>query len=157
MPLMEPEHGQGASGSSTNASGAEAEKDLELRNAPGSPLSAAAPVPKKPTLPAAAIVPIWMALSASVILYNFYIFNTLEFKYPVFLVTWHLTFSAICTRILQRTTTLVDGAKEIKMTRQMFLRSILPIGFLFSASLILSNMAYLHLSVAFIQMLKVRS
>jgi len=39
----------------------------------------------------------------------------------------------------------------------MFVRSILPIGILFSASLILSNTAYLYLSVAYIQMLKVRS
>jgi hypothetical protein len=37
----------------------------------------------------------------------------------------------------------------------MFLRSILPIGLLFSASLITGNKAYLYLSVAFIQMLKV--
>jgi len=37
----------------------------------------------------------------------------------------------------------------------MFVRSILPIGLLFSASLILSNTAYLYLSVAYIQMLKV--
>ena len=43
------------------------------------------------------------------------------------------------------------------MSKDMFLRSILPIGLLFSASLILSNTAYLHLSVAYIQMLKVRS
>lgn len=38
----------------------------------------------------------------------------------------------------------------------MFVRSILPIGLLFSGSLILSNTAYLYLSVAYIQMLKVR-
>jgi hypothetical protein len=38
----------------------------------------------------------------------------------------------------------------------MFIRSILPIGLLFSGSLILSNTAYLYLSVAYIQMLKVR-
>jgi hypothetical protein len=37
----------------------------------------------------------------------------------------------------------------------MFFRSILPIGFLFSGSLILSNTAYIYLSVAYIQMLKV--
>ena len=36
------------------------------------------------------------------------------------------------------------------------MRSILPIGLLFSGSLILSNTAYLYLSVAYIQMLKVR-
>ena len=37
------------------------------------------------------------------------------------------------------------------------MRSILPIGLLFSGSLILSNTAYLYLSVAYIQMLKVRN
>ena len=42
------------------------------------------------------------------------------------------------------------------MTKEMFIRSILPIGLLFSGSLILSNTAYLYLSVAYIQMLKVR-
>ncbi|KAF9519313.1 hypothetical protein BS47DRAFT_1312510 [Hydnum rufescens UP504] len=90
----------------------------------------------------------------SVILYNNYVYNTLLFEFPVFMVTWHLIFAAIGTRILERTTNLLDGAKEIRMTRDLFLRSILPIGMLFSGSLILSNQAYLHLSVAFIQMLK---
>ena len=37
----------------------------------------------------------------------------------------------------------------------MFMRTTLPIGILFSASLIFSNSAYLYLSVAYIQMLKV--
>jgi len=41
--------------------------------------------------------------------------------------------------------------------RDMYIRSIVPIGALFSGSLILSNMAYLSLSVSFIQMLKVSS
>ncbi|OXH50464.1 hypothetical protein J002_03660 [Cryptococcus neoformans] len=62
--------------------------------------------------------------------------------------------NTIATRVLQRTTTLVDGAKDIEMTRQQWMRTILPIGALFSGSLILSNYAYLTLSVSFIQMLK---
>jgi len=56
---------------------------------------------------------------------------------------------------LERTTHLLDGAKDVHLTKDMFVRSILPIGLLFSASLILSNTAYLYLSVAYIQMLKV--
>ncbi|KAL0960072.1 hypothetical protein HGRIS_011719 [Hohenbuehelia grisea] len=40
------------------------------------------------------------------------------------------------------------------MTKDVFVKSILPIGLLFSGSLILSNTAYLYLSVAYIQMLK---
>lgn len=61
---------------------------------------------------------------------------------------------AIGTRVLGKTTHLLDGVKDVNMSKDMFLRSILPIGLLFSASLILSNTAYLYLSVAYIQMLK---
>jgi hypothetical protein len=61
---------------------------------------------------------------------------------------------AIGTRVLQRTTHLVDGVKDVNMTKEMFTRSILPIGVLFSGSLILSNTAYLYLSVSYIQMIK---
>ncbi|KAI9637264.1 triose-phosphate transporter family-domain-containing protein [Dioszegia hungarica] len=110
--------------------------------------------PKKITIPGFVIIPIWMACSISVILYNTFVFKSLDFPYPVFLTTFHLAFSAVSTRILQRTTTLVDGAKDIEMTRDRWVRSILPIGALFSGSLILSNYAYLSLSVSFIQMLK---
>jgi drug/metabolite transporter (DMT)-like permease len=114
----------------------------------------AQPAARRISLSAAMIVPIWMAVSASVILYNNYIYNTLLFKFPVFLVTVHLTFATIGTRILQRTTSLLDGTKDVNLTKDMFLRSILPIGLLFSGSLITGNKAYLFLSVAFIQMLK---
>ncbi|KAF7789693.1 hypothetical protein EIP86_000639 [Pleurotus ostreatoroseus] len=115
-----------------------------------------APEGTKPKLTAATIIPIWIVLSSSVIIYNNYLYNTLQFRYPVFLVTWHLTFAAVGTRVLQRTTHLVDGARDVHVSKELFLRSILPIGILFSASLILSNTAYLYLSVAYIQMLKVR-
>jgi hypothetical protein len=32
-------------------------------------------------------------LSSTVIIYNNYLYNTLNFKFPVFLVTWHLGFA----------------------------------------------------------------
>ncbi|PAV15332.1 TPT-domain-containing [Pyrrhoderma noxium] len=103
---------------------------------------------------AAAIIPVWIVLSSAVIIYNNYVYNSLDFKFPVFLVTWHLTFAAVGTRVLQRTTHLLDSAKEVHISKDMFMRSILPIGILFSGSLILSNKAYLYLSVHYIQMLK---
>jgi hypothetical protein len=118
-----------------------------------SPVSAQTPRPRL-KVSAAAIIPVWIALSSAVILYNNHLYSTLNFRYPVFLVTWHLTFAAIGTRVLQRTTHLLDGAKDIHISKDVFVRSILPIGLLFSASLILSNTAYLYLSVAYIQMLK---
>jgi len=118
------------------------------------PEPATARASPKPKLSAAMVIPIWMFLSSSVILYNNYLYNTLDFPFPVFTVTWHLIFAAIGTRVLQRTTNLLDGVKDVNITKDVFLRSILPIGLLFSGSLILSNKAYLYLSVPFIQMLK---
>lgn len=58
-----------------------------------SPVSAAIPRPQKTKLSAATIIPIWIVLSSAVIIYNNYLYNTLKFKYPVFLVTWHLAFA----------------------------------------------------------------
>lgn len=135
--------------------------DAELKVNDGSQSPLPTPVsatPSKPKTKVSGIVitPIWIVLSSMVIIYNNYLYNTLDFKYPVFLVTFHLTFAAIGTRILQRTTNLLEGTKDIRLTKDMFVKSILPIGLLFSGSLILSNTAYLYLSVSYIQMLKVR-
>jgi len=56
------------------------------------PVSAQVPRPK-PKISAAAIIPVWIVLSSAVILYNKHLYSTLNFRYPVFLVTWHLTFA----------------------------------------------------------------
>lgn len=58
------------------------------------------------------------------------------------------------TQLLARYTTYLDGRKTVKMTGRVYLRAIVPIGLFFSLSLICSNLTYLYLSVAFIQMLK---
>ncbi|KAJ7261995.1 triose-phosphate transporter family-domain-containing protein [Mycena rebaudengoi] len=116
--------------------------------------SESAPSKPKSTLSVVIIFPIWVAFSLTVILYNNYLYNTVQFRYPVFLVTLHLIFSAIGTRVLQWTTNLLDGKKDVDMNKDIFLRSILPISLFFSGSLILSNLAYLHLSISFIIVLK---
>lgn len=59
------------------------------------------------------------------------------------------------TQILARTTTLLDNRKDVEMDVRTYIRAIVPIGVLYSASLVCSNQAYLYLSVALIQMLKV--
>ncbi|KAI5119878.1 hypothetical protein M0805_008549 [Coniferiporia weirii] len=130
--------------------------DDEEKGLPPPASSPGASVQTKPRgrFSAAAIIPVWIVLSSSVIIYNNHVYNQLHFKFPVFLVTWHLTFAAISTRVLQRTTHLLDGANDVHLSRDTFVRSILPIGLLFSGSLILNNKAYLYLSVHYIQMLK---
>ncbi|KAI7780411.1 hypothetical protein LA080_016030 [Diaporthe eres] len=88
------------------------------------------------------------------ILFNKWLIDTAGFPYPIFLTCWHMVFSAIATQILARTTRLLDGRKQVEMTGRMYLRIIIPIGLLYSGSLVCSNLTYLYLSVPFIQMLK---
>lgn len=71
------------------------------------------------------------------------------------LTAWHLLFATAMTQIMARTTTLLDGRKNVRMNTRMYIRTILPIGIVYSLSLICGNLTYLYLSVAFIQMLKV--
>jgi hypothetical protein len=72
------------------------------------------------------------------------------------LTTWHMAFATVMTQLLARFTTMLDSRKKVPMTGRVYLRAIVPIGVFFSLSLMFSNMTYIHLSVAFIQMLKVR-
>ena len=61
------------------------------------------------------------------------------------------------TQGLARFTTVLDSRKKVPMTGKIYLRAIVPIGVMFSLSLICGNVTYLSLSVSFIQMLKVRN
>jgi hypothetical protein len=58
------------------------------------------------------------------------------------------------TQLLARFTRTLDSRKKVPMTGRVYLRSIVPIGLMFSLSLICGNLTYLYLSVSFIQMLK---
>ncbi|KAK0635424.1 triose-phosphate transporter family-domain-containing protein [Bombardia bombarda] len=94
----------------------------------------------------------WIFFSNLTILFNKWLIDTRGFT--VILTCWHLIFATAATQLLARTTALVDGRHKVKMTGRLYLRAIVPIGLLYSASLVCSNMVYLYLSVAFIQMLK---
>jgi len=95
-------------------------------------------------------------LSSAVIIFNKWVLDRKGFKFPIFLTTWHLVFATVMTQLMARFSTLLDSRKKVPMTGRVYLRAIVPIGAFFSLSLIFSNAAYLFLSVAFIQMLKVR-
>ena len=61
------------------------------------------------------------------------------------------------TQLLARFTHVLDSRKKVPMNGKVYLRAIVPIGVMFSLSLICGNLTYLYLSVSFIQMLKVSS
>ena len=72
------------------------------------------------------------------------------------LVFYHLTLATLMTQILARTTSILDGRHKMQMKPILYIRTVVPIGLFYGLSLVSSNEVYLHLSVAFIQMLKVR-
>ncbi|OQN96076.1 hypothetical protein B0A48_17876 [Cryoendolithus antarcticus] len=136
-----------------------AEFEMKERD-PGAPvLPVVNPLSEKPAqksdaLHPAVYVATWISLSSSVILFNKYLLDTMKFSYPIVLTTWHLAFATLMTQLLARFTTVLDSRKKVPMTGRIYLRAIVPIGVMFSLSLICGNLTYLYLSVSFIQMLK---
>ncbi|KAL2760437.1 hypothetical protein ACRALDRAFT_2094427 [Sodiomyces alcalophilus JCM 7366] len=101
----------------------------------------------------------WIFFSNLTIIFNKWLLDTAGFsktdnRLAVILTCWHLIFATIATQVLARTTSLLDNRHHVKMTGRLYLRAIMPIGLLYSGSLVCSNLVYIYLSVPFIQMLK---
>ncbi|KAH8883599.1 TPT-domain-containing protein [Thozetella sp. PMI_491] len=137
----------------------EKERKLESGDAkgpqpPAAP-AAAAPAPSSRTsIHPAVYIGLWIGLSSSVILFNKWVLATAKFDFPLFLTTWHMAFATLMTQIMARFTTTLDSRLKVPMDTATYCRAIVPIGIMFSVSLICGNLAYLYLSVSFIQMLK---
>ncbi|KAG6411226.1 hypothetical protein SASPL_129304 [Salvia splendens] len=98
-------------------------------------------------------VAIWIFLSFMVIIYNKYILDRklYNWPYPISLTMIHMAFCSSLAFLLVRVFKAVD---PVTMSWDLYLKSVVPIGLLYSLSLWLSNSAYIFLSVSFIQMLK---
>ena len=59
-----------------------------------------------------------------------------------------------CTSVATIMVRVVGATKSLNMPKKEYVNRVIPIGALYAASLWLSNSAYLHLSVSFIQMTK---
>ncbi|XP_051113738.1 probable sugar phosphate/phosphate translocator At5g25400 [Andrographis paniculata] len=100
-----------------------------------------------------AYVAIWIFLSFMVIVYNKYILDPKMYNwpYPISLTMIHMAFCSSLAYLLVRVFKAVD---PVVMSWDLYAKSVVPIGALYSLSLWLSNSAYIYLSVSFIQMLK---
>ncbi|XP_047323641.1 probable sugar phosphate/phosphate translocator At5g25400 [Impatiens glandulifera] len=98
-------------------------------------------------------VAIWIFLSFTVIVYNKYILDRkmYDWPFPISLTMIHMAFCSSLAFLLVRVFKIVE---PVSMSRDMYLKSVVPIGALYSLSLWFSNSAYIYLSVSFIQMLK---
>ncbi|KAI8565597.1 hypothetical protein RHMOL_Rhmol03G0272500 [Rhododendron molle] len=98
-------------------------------------------------------VAIWIFLSFTVIVFNKYILDRKMFNwpFPISLTMIHMAFCSSIAYLLVRVFRVVE---PVSMSRDLYLKSVVPIGALYSLSLWFSNSAYIYLSVSFIQMLK---
>jgi len=98
-------------------------------------------------------VAIWIFLSFTVIVYNKYILDRKMYNwpFPISLTMIHMAFCSSLAYLLVRVFKLVE---PVSMSRDLYFKSVVPIGALYSLSLWFSNSAYIYLSVSFIQMLK---
>ena len=96
----------------------------------------------------------WISVSCTMILFNKAVLDQMEFPFPMVLTTWHMFFATVMTQIMARTSNWLPGVKEKKVDFEVLRNQILPVALCYCVSLILSNKAYIYLSVSYIQMLK---
>lgn len=96
---------------------------------------------------------IYISLSSGVILYNKWVLSPKYFNFPlpITLTMIHMGFSGVVAFFLIRVLKVVS---PVKMTFEIYATCVVPISAFFASSLWFGNTAYLHISVAFIQMLK---
>lgn len=102
---------------------------------------------------------LYVITSAGMIAFNKYLIHEDRFPFAVALVVLHMGFSSSLTFLLYLVQpslfpSLTDPARRVVVDRNIMLKGALPVAALFSTQLVLSNTAYLHSSVAFLQMMK---
>ena len=75
------------------------------------------------------------------------------FPFPLTLTASHMVFCSAATIAMAHGGAV---ARPPPINRDLFLRTVVPIGALFATALWLGNTAYVYLSVSFVQMLKAR-
>ncbi|KAI1391002.1 TPT-domain-containing protein [Hypoxylon trugodes] len=94
----------------------------------------------------------WIFFSNSTIIFNKWLIDDAGF--PVILTLWHMVFATLATQVLARTTNILDGRHKTHMNTELYMKTVVPIGLLYSGSMACSTSTFLYLSVSFIQMLK---
>lgn len=93
----------------------------------------------------------WMCFSGGLIMLNKDLLSH-GFPYPMALSGLGMVFSGVASQYVCRQYGYIDPEKNV--TREFYVRNIMPIGFLGASTLWLGNLVYLYLSVSLIQMLK---
>lgn len=102
---------------------------------------------------------LWSGLGISLIFFNKFIFLPagagFDFPFTIFLIWWHALAGTVATNILRvARPDMMPAASASKLSLYAWFVNIFPIACLQAAALAFGNTAYLHISVAYIQMVK---
>jgi hypothetical protein len=102
---------------------------------------------------------LWSSIGITLILFNKFIFLPFgygfDFPYTVFLMWWHALVGTIVANLLFfARPSLMPTVAEGTLSWKSYGVNVFPIAFLQAAGLAFGNTAYLHISVAYIQMVK---
>lgn len=102
---------------------------------------------------------LYCATSAGLIAYNKYLIHVDRFPYAVAIVLMHTAFCSCLTGLLflcrpSLFPSLTDPVSRVAVDASLIFKGAIPIAFFFAGQLVLSNTAYLHSSVSFLQMMK---
>ena len=92
--------------------------------------------------------------SSTIIMLNKWIISVLGFQFPMTLSLLGMLFSLVCSAALTKLTSL--STRNVEITARFCLLRAAPIGVLTALTLYFGNLAYIDLSVSFLQMLKAR-
>mmetsp|Transcript_43599 Transcript_43599/g.123389 ORF Transcript_43599/g.123389 Transcript_43599/m.123389 type:complete len:409 (+) Transcript_43599:66-1292(+) len=102
---------------------------------------------------------IYMAVSSGLITFNKFLMHDGRFPFAIFIGVMHMGCSFGFNFLLYKVCpflypSLTAPEQAVDLNRSLCCRVLLPISICFAAQLVLSNTAYLHSSVAFLQMMK---
>jgi len=100
-----------------------------------------------------------VCFSVSLIHLNNFLMEETRFPYAVPLVWFHMTFCSTVSFLLFQFfpsffPAISDPLQKVTIDQTYIIKGCLPIAVFFAAALVLANLAYTHLSVAFLQMIK---
>lgn len=102
---------------------------------------------------------VYMAVSSGLITFNKYLMDENRCPFALFVAMLHMSSCFCCNTVLFKLQpslypSLTDEVFRVDIDQGLVLRILLPIACCFAAQLVLSNVALVHSSVAFLQMMK---
>ncbi|WAQ88546.1 hypothetical protein PtA15_9A673 [Puccinia triticina] len=120
------------------------------------PIDPASPSPSPTSRTPTLTLLLTITLSASLTLLNKAIYTAFSFPFPFYLLATHFAAISLTSRILATTLRPAQlAAYHDRITWRFWSRNVLSVGLAYASAILCSNLAYLSLSVSFVQIVLV--